>query len=318
MKRNWKKCLKSRSMVWTLLFCLAAGAVAGTLYRSTQSTDIQKQAASGKKQGNAADNAAGNQQKNTDSASDDNAEAISAKVDTKELEKQTVTEAGKADPNAAEDNQTENVQNTEKNDQNAQNAEQDGKNVQNTKKDGKAKQNTEKDEKSSQKTAKKGETTADTVEEAAPVSAIIQAKNLDFLSNSTLRWPVEGEVLLEFNMDETIYFPTLNLYQCNQAMVIQAEEGTPVCAPAEGVVVSIGSDEQIGNYMLLDLGDGYQVQMGQLKDIQVKEDELVNEGELLAYVAEPTTSYSLEGDNLYLSLTANGEPADPLDYLKYE
>ncbi len=333
MKRNWKKCLKSRSMVWTLLFCLAAGAVAGTLYQSTQSKEIQKQAASGKKQGNAADNVAGNQQKTADSASDDNAEAIFAKVDTKELEKQTAKEAGKADSNAAdlktaEDHQTENAQNTEKDKQNAQNtekdnqiaqnAEQDEKNGQNTEKDGKAKQNTGEDEKSSQKTAKKDETTADTLEEAAPVSAVIQAKNLDFLSNSTLRWPVEGEVLLEFNMDETIYFPTLNLYQCNQAMVIQAEEGTPVCAPAEGVVVSIGSDEQIGNYMVLDLGDGYQVQMGQLKDIQVKEDELVNEGELLAYVAEPTTSYSLEGDNLYLSLTANGEPADPLDYLKYE
>lgn len=318
MKRNWKKCLKSRSMVWTLLFCLAAGAVAGTLYQSTQSKEIQKQAASDKKQGNTADNAAGNQQKNADSSSDDNAEAISAKVDTKELEKQTAKEAGKADSNAAEDHQMENAQNAEQDDQKAQNTEQDGKNGQNTEKDGKAKQNTGEDEKSSQKTGKKDETTADIVEEAAPVSAVIQAKNLDFLSNSTLRWPVEGEVLLEFNMDETIYFPTLNLYQCSKAMVIQAEEGTPVCAPAEGVVVSIGSDEQIGNYMVLDLGDGYQVQMGQLKDIQVKEDELVNEGELLAYVAEPTTSYSLEGDNLYLSLTANGEPADPLDYLKYE
>lgn len=155
------------------------------------------------------------------------------------------------------------------------------------------------------------------VEDAAPVASIIKAENLDFLTESRLSWPVEGEVLLEFNMDETIYFPTLNLYKCSQGMVIQSEEGTPVCAPAQGVVVSIGMDEQIGNYMVLDVGDGYQVKMGQLKDMKVSEGAQVKEGDLLAYIAAPAKCYSVEGDNLYLEVTENGIPVDPLDYLKY-
>ena len=154
-------------------------------------------------------------------------------------------------------------------------------------------------------------------EEAAPAASIIKTDNLDFLTDSRLEWPVEGEVLMEFNMDETVYFPTLNLYKCSQGMVIQAEEGTPVCAPAEGVVVSIGMDEQIGNYLVLDIGDGYQVKMGQLKDIEVSEGAQVKEGDLLAYIASPTKCYSVEGDNLYLELTENGTPVDPLDYLNY-
>ena len=155
-------------------------------------------------------------------------------------------------------------------------------------------------------------------EAAAAASGMIKTENLDFLTEGKLSWPVEGEVLLEFNGEETVYFPTLNLYKCNQAIVIQSEEGTPVCAPAEGIIVSIGMDEQIGNYLVMDIGDGYQVKMGQLKDIKVSEGTSVKEGDLLAYIAAPTRCYSLEGDNLYLELTENGTPVDPLDYLSYQ
>lgn len=152
----------------------------------------------------------------------------------------------------------------------------------------------------------------------AAAGSLIEAKNLDFLSKSTLAWPVEGEVLTEFNMDETVYFPTLNLYRCSEGMVIQSEEGTPVSAPADGVVLSIARDEQLGNYLVLDIGDDYQVKLGQLKDIKVKEGDSVKTGDLIAYVAAPAECYSVEGDNLYLSLTAEGKPVDPLDYLKYQ
>lgn len=151
--------------------------------------------------------------------------------------------------------------------------------------------------------------------DAAPASALVKTDSLDFLTKNELAWPVQGEVLLEFNMDNTIYFPTLNQYKCSQAMVIQAEQGTPVCAPAEGIVLSIGTDEQIGNYLVLDMGDGYQAKLGQLKDIEVSEGVQVQEGDLLAYIAAPTKCYSVEGDNLYLELTENGTPVDPLDYL---
>ena len=162
---------------------------------------------------------------------------------------------------------------------------------------------------------KDGDSKTESKDNTAPVSAAINADNLHFLTENELEWPVQGEVLLEFNMDNTIYFPTLNQYKCSQAMVIQAEQGTPVCAPAEGIVLSIGMDEQIGNYLVLDIGDGYQVKLGQLKDIEVSEGDQVKEGDLLAYVAAPTKCYSVEGVNLYLELTEDGTPVDPLDYL---
>lgn len=257
LKRSWKKMLKSRKMVWVLLLCLVAGAVAGTVYKN-----------SGSKQ--------------------DIEQVAEAETETHSGEKNTDTK----DQNSAGDKDEEKSQSA------------DSEKAEDTEKDAVASNDNSGDEDGDSR-------------EAAPAASIIQAQDLDFLTSSTLNWPVQGEVLLEFNMDETVYFPTLNLYKCSQAMVIQSEQGTPVCAPAEGIVVSMGMDEQIGNYLVMDIGDGYQVKMGQLKEIKVNEGDLVAEGDLLAYVAAPSECYSVEGDNLYLALTADGEPVDPLDYLQY-
>ena len=49
----------------------------------------------------------------------------------------------------------------------------------------------------------------------------------------TLSWPVEGEVILPFSMDRSVYFKTLAQYQYNPAMLIGAEEGTEVFAAAK-------------------------------------------------------------------------------------
>lgn len=58
-------------------------------------------------------------------------------------------------------------------------------------------------------------------------------------------------------MDTTTYFPTLDQYQCNPAVVIQASISDPVETPAPARVVSVSSDEELGNYVVLDLGNDY-------------------------------------------------------------
>ena len=45
------------------------------------------------------------------------------------------------------------------------------------------------------------------------------AVTLHFDKSSAV-WPIEGDVLLDYSMDSTIYFPTLEQYRCNPAMVI--------------------------------------------------------------------------------------------------
>lgn len=147
-------------------------------------------------------------------------------------------------------------------------------------------------------------------------AAVSESLVLDFTDTDKLSWPVSGNIVLGYSMDTTTYFPTLDQYKVNPANVIQSEVSTPVSAPADARVVSVGTNEEIGNYVDLDLGNGYTAVCGQLKEIPVVENEYVRQGDLLGYVAEPTKYYALEGTNVFFEFLKDGVPMDALDFLE--
>ena len=147
-------------------------------------------------------------------------------------------------------------------------------------------------------------------------AAVSESLVLDFTDTDKLSWPVSGNIVLGYSMDTTTYFPTLDQYKVNPANVIQSEVSTPVSAPADARVVSGGTNEEIGNYVDLDLGNGYTAVCGQLKEIPVVENEYVRQGDLLGYVAEPTKYYALEGTNVFFEFLKDGVPVDALDFLE--
>ena len=153
--------------------------------------------------------------------------------------------------------------------------------------------------------------------EALEAGAIVsESLVLDFSEAERLMWPVMGNVILGYSMDTTTWFPTLEQYKCNPANVIQSDVSTPVVAPVDARVLEVGHNEEIGNYLRLDLGNEYTAVCGQLKEIPVVENEYLHKGELLGYVAEPTKYYSVEGVNVYFELLHSGKPIDGLDYLE--
>ena len=147
-------------------------------------------------------------------------------------------------------------------------------------------------------------------------AAVSESLVLDFADTDKLSWPVTGNIVLGYCMDTTTYFPTLDQYKVNPANVIQSEVSTPVSAPADARVVSVGTNEEIGNYVNLDLGNGYTAVCGQLKEIPVVENEYVHQGDLLGYVAEPTKYYTVEGTNVFFEFLKDGVPVDALDFLE--
>jgi len=153
----------------------------------------------------------------------------------------------------------------------------------------------------------------DVLEAGAVVS---ESLILDFTETEKLMWPVMGNVILGYSMDTTTWFPTLEQYKCNPANVIQSDVSTPVAAPADARVLEIGHNEEIGNYIRLDLGNEYTAVCGQLKEIPVVTNEYLHKGDILGYIAEPTKYYSVEGINLYFELLHAGEPVDALDYFE--
>ncbi len=142
-----------------------------------------------------------------------------------------------------------------------------------------------------------------------------EALNLHFSENDDLAWPIAGNILLNYSMDKTIYFPTLRQYRYNPSVVIASTQGTNVTCAANGMVKEVYEDAQTGNTVVTSLGDGYELTYGQLANVTVEEGDFVEEGVVLGQVAAPTKYYSVEGTNVYIKLTKDGEPVNPLDYL---
>ena len=155
--------------------------------------------------------------------------------------------------------------------------------------------------------------------EAEPAGAGMDAASalvLNFAQTQSMMWPVEGNVLLDYSMDSTIYFPTLEQYKCNSGIVIQGEVSQPVAAPANARVLETGVNEEIGNYLILDLGDEYSLICGQLKEVSAVTGEYLEKGQIMGYVAEPTKYYTLEGSNLYFQVLKDGEAVNPMNYIE--
>ena len=160
------------------------------------------------------------------------------------------------------------------------------------------------------------ETVADEAEPAGAGLDAASALALNFAETQSMLWPVEGNVLLDYSMDSTVYFPTLEQYKCNPGVVIQGEVSQPVAAPANARVLEAGVNEEIGNYLILDLGDEYSLICGQLKEVQAVPGEYLEKGQVIGYVAEPTKYYTLEGPNVFMELRNGQQAVDPLDYLE--
>ena len=148
--------------------------------------------------------------------------------------------------------------------------------------------------------------TEETQEEAADQSGELQATQSER----------SGSVLINYSMDKTTYFPTLDQYRYNPALIIGGQEGEPIYASAEGLITGIEQSAQTGTMVTMDLGNGYSASYGELKDLSVAEGQYVNAGDLIGYLSQPTKYYSVEGVNLYFEMEKDGNPVNPMDFME--
>lgn len=153
--------------------------------------------------------------------------------------------------------------------------------------------------------------------EAMSMSAVNESSDveLNFSTEQKLTWPVSGNVIMNYSMENTIYFATLDQYKYNPALIIGCETGDSVKAAADGKIVSIETLDETGTTMTVDLGNGYQAIYGQLKDITLQEGDTCSAGQVLGSVSDPSRYYLKEGSNLYFQLEKDGASVNPLDYL---
>ena len=160
------------------------------------------------------------------------------------------------------------------------------------------------------------EISSETVQEPLAGQAGVPEVELHFTESETLAWPIVGNVLLNYSMNEVVYYKTLNQYRYNPSIVIEATVGEPITAAADGKILSIKENVETGGTIVCDLGDGYELTCGQLENYKVSEGDYVEKGDILGFVAEPSIFYVEEGSNVYFKLTRNGEPVDPMNVME--
>lgn len=173
---------------------------------------------------------------------------------------------------------------------------------------------TEEDEKEEDADEKKAEETEQS--NTGDVSTAGNTAELWFGEESTLEWPASGAVLINYSMDQTVYFSTLEQYKYNPALVIGGEVGETIAASAPGIVTNVEQDAQTGLTVTLDMGNGYSAVYGQLKEVPVQIGDYVDTGATVGYLSEPTKYYSMEGPNLYFKILKDETPVNPLDFIE--
>lgn len=148
------------------------------------------------------------------------------------------------------------------------------------------------------------------------VSTAGQTADVWFSEESILEWPASGAILINYSMDQTVYFSTLEQYKYNPALIIGGVAGENIGASAPGIVTNVEQDAQTGLTVTLDMGNGYSAVYGQLKEVPVQIGDYVEKGQIVGYLSEPTKYFSMEGPNLYFEVLKDEVPVNPLDFME--
>lgn len=139
-----------------------------------------------------------------------------------------------------------------------------------------------------------------------------KAEELKFSEEEGLQWPLQGNVIKDYSADKMVFFDTLQQFRTNPAVFIAGEPGSEIVAAADGIVKKLDRDDKLGNTLVLDIGDGYLLIYGQIKDINVKEGDYVAAGANIAKLARATKYYRIEGNHLYFQVTKDETTINPM------
>jgi len=123
----------------------------------------------------------------------------------------------------------------------------------------------------------------------------------------------DGAFKMPLQGDETTAFGTHRSYEFHPGVDFAATQGTPVSAPAAGVVVFVGDLPARGNVVILDHGVGVFTTYAHLQQWDVEVGADVKPGQAIGRVG--TTGFST-GPHLHWELWVDGANVDPLDWTK--
>jgi murein DD-endopeptidase MepM/ murein hydrolase activator NlpD len=122
--------------------------------------------------------------------------------------------------------------------------------------------------------------------------------------------PTQGWLTSAFSAMRT--HPILHVARPHEGIDVTAPMGTPIEAPAAGVVIETGWENGYGNTVSIDHGYGIVTKFAHTSKILVHEGQRVSRGQRIALVGN---SGLATGPHLHYEVHVNGRPVDPLKYV---
>jgi murein DD-endopeptidase MepM/ murein hydrolase activator NlpD len=122
-------------------------------------------------------------------------------------------------------------------------------------------------------------------------------------------WPTDGWISSTFGKRIS---PFTGRLQRHKGIDISARPGTPVIAPAGGVISYSRFNGGYGKFLKLNHGYGYITHYGHLSKAVVKVGQKVKRGEIIGYVGNTGLS---TGPHLHYEVFVNSIPVNPMKYI---
>ena len=134
-------------------------------------------------------------------------------------------------------------------------------------------------------------------------------EKLSLYASTPSIWPVRGWVSSPFGGRTS---PLTGKMQFHEGIDIAAQVGTPVFAPADGMIIKAGFEAGFGNMVELSHGYGLKTIFGHNSRLNVEPGQHVKRGDVIAYVGDTGSS---TGPHLHYQVKFNGLPVNPDRYL---
>jgi murein DD-endopeptidase MepM/ murein hydrolase activator NlpD len=125
-------------------------------------------------------------------------------------------------------------------------------------------------------------------------------------------WPVKGWITAGFGSRMDPFTGALTFHE---GVDIANDEGTPIKAQADGVIVGAGFERGYGNVVLINHANGYTTRFGHMRNFVVTKGQHIKKGQILGYMGSTGRSTA---SHLHYEVRLNGVAVNPVRYMREE
>jgi murein DD-endopeptidase MepM/ murein hydrolase activator NlpD len=129
------------------------------------------------------------------------------------------------------------------------------------------------------------------------------------LASTPSIWPVRGWVTSGFGRRKS---PFTGKRTMHSGIDIATKSGTPIIAPADGIVSFSGTKGAFGKVLVVDHGNGYTTFYGHCKKLQKKVGDRIKRGDVIATVGNTGKS---TGSHLHYEVRVSGVATNPTKFI---